>query len=110
METDLWPFGKPKLSIEEENEEYYFEKWKDESCGNYVGWILETSDFNIIVSRENPAKAGLYDLSKVESDVNSASDPFGEHPEWYKDRIRHLNIAQVAIKVINLLKEHYGEH
>jgi len=101
---DSWDIIKSELSLEEKDEDYYFAGWHDESCGNYVGYLLKTQDFNIIVSRMAAGKSGLYSLTKVDPGVTSGGDPFGEHPERYANRIENLSLAQVAETVRNLLK------
>jgi len=84
-------------------EEYeYFQKWEDESCGNYVGFLLKTNGKNIIVSREYAGEAGLYNLTICNPGITSGSDPFGEHPELWKNRITVLNLNQVK-QIVKIL-------
>lgn len=83
-----------KLNIKElENE--YFSDWEDDSWPNYVGWLKRFLDFNIIVSRKYAQFPGLYDVTRVAPNIDSASDSSGEHPEYWKDRTDNLLLSEV---------------
>lgn len=83
-------------SKDEYDEYLFFKDWKDESCANYVGYLKKMNGFNIIVSRERVDEAGLYDFTKVDSNVQSNSDPFGEYPEIFENKIHNLSLKELA--------------
>lgn len=99
MNEGIKQSGKAKEVIEKLNiselEDEYFSGWNDDSWPNYVAWIKRFSNFNIIVSRYNAAYPGWYNLTKVDSNIDSASDPSGKHPEYWKDQENHLALNEV---------------
>jgi len=96
---DTWGF-----ETKDDYDEYrYFSNWQDESCANYVGYLLKLKKFNLIVSRENAAKSGLYNLTKCDSNINSGSDPSGKHPEWFEEISNNIKIKDIK-KIVNQYK------
>ena len=85
------------------NEYEYFdcnEKWKDESCANYVGYKMKLNNYNIIVNRSSCASPRLFDITKVGENVSSNSDPFGRNPDMFKDRQDELTLDEIK-KIVN---------
>lgn len=99
MNEGIKQSGKAKEAIEKLNirelEDEYFSNWEDDSWPNYVAWIKQYPGFNIIVNRYNAARPGYYDLTKVDPNIYSASDPSGEHPEYWKDKEVHITLSEV---------------
>jgi len=92
----------------DEWEEYlYFEHnklWKDDSSGNYVAWKMELKSANIIVNRCSPANAGLYDITKVDSNISSNSDPFGKNPHIWKNKKTNLTLDNIKKEMSKYLR------
>jgi len=83
-------------------EEEFFSNWKDDSWAQYVGWLLEKEDCNILVNRSNPAHPGTYDLTICTQGIHSASDPFGKNPQLYENTVKNLSLEQLNINYANI--------
>lgn len=95
-----------KDDIEKLEYEYFDlpEEWEDESCANYVAWILRGKKFNIIVDRVYPNIPGLYDVTKVAPNVRSNSDPWGISPEIWNDKVGGLSLKETKKYIKKLLR------
>ena len=91
-----------QVFTKDEWDEYlYFDNWEDDSCGNYVGYLLRLRTYNIIVNRNSCGSAELFDITIVNRNVRSNSDPFGERPELWRNRQEKLKLDEIK-KIVNI--------
>lgn len=100
MEAEQYFKQRPLTDIEKdelnEREFFFNDNWDDDSCGNYVAFLRKFKKFNVIVSRVNAARAGLYCYTVVDPNIHSGSDPNGEHREWWENRLDNIDLRFVA--------------
>jgi len=78
-------------------------KFQDDSCANYVGWVLQCQNFALIVSRTHPARAGLYDVVIAPKGWNSASDPWNERPDAFHGLLESAGERRAKTLVLALV-------
>lgn len=84
------------------NEELYFIDWRNESCGNYIGWSRIINNNSIIINKDY--QRNIYNMFICESWVRSNSDPFGENPGLFSNKIDNLSLKELQNEIY-LLKQ-----